>query len=355
MIWALSLLLLLFGIQIFVDKTNLYKQNSLLYYYVVLITFLLLNILRLYAQSIFGDIPNYERLFYETYPIQVGVDNISNELYVEWGFLFFISVFKFFSNDFSIFLFFISLFQLSIFYIFCKRFKISLFNAIPIYVSLTYTTFQIGMLRQALAFCFFLLALIYFNKKTIFLFFILIGFTVHRSILFGLMFLWIDKYINRKVFYLIMITSVVIYIFKIDLISDSFIFLDINDQIAGRVNVYLNVDRENNYLGIGFWERIILLILMNIAYNDLLRKNKVNIYNNIIYNLGMSVILLQLIFFSSPTITSRIRYFLVLFPIIFLTEYIHFKYRNGLKWFYQSIIFIYLLLYNYLLSTYLIL
>ena len=42
----------------------------------------------------------------------------------------------------------------------------------------------------------------------------------------------------------------------------------------------------------------------------------------VLYNLGVTVILLQMYFFASPTITSRLRYYIVIFPVIFVVEYI---------------------------------
>lgn len=334
--------------------------NKTLPYFVIFLTFVVLNIVRIYGQFFFPDIPNYKHLFDQIHPITFVLDKGFglNEYgsNVEMGYRYFISVFKLFSNSFSFFLFFVSLIQLSVFSFFCKKYKISLVNAFPIYIALTYLTFQIGMLRQALAFCVFLLALVYINKKIIYLLFILVGFTLHRSIVFCLLLIWADKFINRKIFYYLFLFSLVLYITQFDIVTYFIPFLGFESEFnAGRVGYYMNkVDLQNSYLGIGFWDRVLLFVLMNIIYSDLLAKNKINKRNNLVYNLGVSVILLQMFFFASPTITSRLRYFIVIFPLIFISEYIFNVTRSRLKWIYQFFFFMYLLMYLYFQANYLI-
>ena len=210
------------------------------------------------------------------------------------------------------------------------------------------------MLRQALAFCFFLFALMYLNRKIIFILIILLGFTFHKSILFCLLFLWSDKFIKKKIIYGVFIVSLILYLFKIDIINYIMVYLNIENEVeAGRVIFYMNVERENNFLGIGFWERIVSFILMNFFYVELIKKNKMTKEKNLIYNLGVFVILLQMIFFSSPTITSRLRYYIVIFPFIFISEYLFSEYKSNVKWIYQIIFCLYLFLYLFFQSTYL--
>ena len=354
MIFSITVLLYFLILQLLANNSKYYIKLKLSYY-TIFFSFIFLNFFRIYCQSIFPDTSNYEVVFKSTYPLSHLLTHGHQELTIEFGFSLFISFFKLFSSNFEIFLFFISTIQLSIFYTFCKKLKISLVNAFPIYISLTFLTFQIGMLRQALAFCFFLLALIYINRKVIYLLLIFIGFMFHRSILFCIFLIWSDKLINRKILYVVIFSSLVLYLLKIDIIEIIYSFIEnyIPQPQKGRIDYYLMVDRPNNYLGIGFWERVILLVLMNVAYTDLLKKDKINEVNNLIYNLGTSVILLQMIFFASPTITSRLRYYIVIFPAIFLAEYFYSEQKNKLKWLYQSLLFIYLFLYLRFQASYL--
>lgn len=357
MVFSIIVLFYFIFIQYFAKKVK-YYSNSGLPYFVLFISFIILNIFRIYCQSFFPDIPNYKSIFEAIQPISFVIKSGYGLEYsdadVEIGFRMLISIYKFFSNDFFFFLFFISIIELSVFYLFCKRYKISTGNAFPIYIGLTYLTFQIGMLRQALAFCCFLLALVYINRKVVYILFILLGFIFHKSILFCILFLWSDKFGNRKILYIIFLSSLVLYLLKIDIVSYFATYLGLEDTMeAGRVVFYMNVERQNNFLGIGFWERVISFILMNLVYTDFLKKNKINKYNNLIYNLGISVILLQMIFFSSPTITSRLRYYIVIFPLIFISEYVYLECKGGLKWLYQFLFFMYLLMYIIFQATYL--
>jgi hypothetical protein len=361
MLLSLIVLLYFLFIQFFANNEGKYINKNL-QFYVLFLSFVILNILRIYCQSIFPDIPNYKSVFETIKPISFvikygyGLEYYSeyNLSVVEVGFRIFISIFKLISNNYNFFLFFISIIELSVFYFFCKKYKINTVNAFPIYIALTYLTFEIGMLRQALAFCCFLYALIYINRIYIYLFFIILGFTFHRSILFCALLFWAHKSIKRGIIYYIFIFSLILYLFKIDLINYFLPFLKIEDTIqGGRINFYMNVNRENNFLGIGFWERLILFILMNLVYSDLLRKNNINENNNLVYNLGISSILLQMIFFSSPTITSRLRYFIVIFPVIFISEYIYSECKSKIKWLYQFLFILYLLMYLDFQATYL--
>lgn len=356
MLFSLIVLLYFIVIQFFANNV---KHNSKdLPYFVLFFSFIVLTILRIYCQYFFEDIPNYRSIFETVQSISFVIQNgYGLEFYdadVEIGYRIFNSIFKFFLNDFQFFLFFVSIIELSVFYFFCKKYKISVVNAFPIYIALTYITFEIGMLRQALAFCFFLLALININRKIVYLLLIILGFTFHKSILFCLLFLWSDKFIKKEIIYGVFFVSLILYILKIDIVSYFMSYLGIEDQVeAGRVLFYMNVERENNFLGIGFWERVISFIFMNLIYVNLLKKNKVTQELNLIFNLGVFVILLQMIFFSSPTITSRLRYYIVIFPFIFISEYLFSEYKSSLKWLSQFLFCLYLLMYLYFQSSYL--
>jgi hypothetical protein len=356
MIFSLIVLLYFVIIQFFANNV---KYNSKdLSYFILFFSFIILSVLRVYCQSFFDDIPNYRAIFDTLKPISFVIQNgyglELNDSDIEVGYRILNSIFKFFINDFFLFLFFISIFQLSVYYFFCKKFKINVINAYPIYLALTYITFQIGMLRQAIAFCLFLMALMFIKRKIIYILIILLGFTFHKSILFCLVFLWTDKYFKKEVIYYIFVLSLILYLFKIDLVNYFMASWGIEDEVeAGKVIFYMNDERENNFLGIGFWERFISFILMSFFYFKLLKKNKMTFEKNIIYNLGVFVIFLQMIFFSSPTITSRLRYYIVIFPFIFISEYIFSEYKSNIKWLYQFIFCFYLFLYLFFLTTYL--
>lgn len=310
----------------------------------------ILNSLRLYCQYYFPDIPNYELIFEEIDSLPLAINSESGLEYkaadVDFGFRLIISIFKTFSNDFQLFLFFIFAFQLFSFYFFCKSIKISFFISLPIYFSLTFLSFQIGMLRQAVAFCFLLFALIAINKKIIYLLLIGLGATFHKSILICLFLIWSNKRVGVKKFCIIFFVAIALYLLRVDIISGHLASLEDYDAI-GRITYYMNVDREDNFLGIGFVERVIFFIAMIAIYLKLDHQGRINQFNNLIFNLGIISILSQIVFFASPTITSRLRYYLIIFPYIFVSQYIQDKNSGLSKW-------LFLILFDVILFAYLI-
>lgn len=360
MIFSLLVLTFFIIIQFFSDRQNFYitsrirKKVKLL---IFVVSFMLIELLRRYGQSKFGDIPNYKYIFNDVHSLFYLLQNNYSIDYfytnVELGFLFLISLFKCFSNNFDFFLFFISLLQLSVFYFFCKKSNIKFFNALPIYVAMIFITFQIGMLRQSLGFLFFLLALVNHDKKLIFLLLIIVGCTFHISTAFCILFIFSNISINKKIYLFLFLISILIYIMKIDLVSGLSYYIELIELgNAGRVDYYLNeVDRANNYLGIGFWERVLYFILLYKIFNKKLFKN-VN-YQNLIFNIAFFSILFQIVFFASPTITSRLRYFVVIFPALIIAQFIYYEYRKGFKPIFQIIFSAYLVMYMFFLTTYL--
>ena len=150
-----NIILLFFITQNFLYQLNVsFFSRSNIRFIILLISFILLQILRIYCQQYFPDIPEYKDLFSDTIPfVDIIKDKIgfsyfisATALEVETGYRLFMSLFKSFSDNYSLFLFFISVIELSSFYFFCKKMRINILCAFPIYISLTYITFQIGTL-----------------------------------------------------------------------------------------------------------------------------------------------------------------------------------------------------------------
>lgn len=394
-----SIILLFFIILNLLYQLNRsFFSKSSVKFLLLMVGFILLQILRIYCQQYFGDISEYKELFTDAKSFTEVVKERSGVSYfvaetaleVESGYRVFMSLFKSFSDDYSLFLFLISVIELATFYYFCQKMRINIWGALPIYISLTYITFQIGMLRQALAFCVFLLAIMNLHRKWVYLSLITIGFFFHRSMAFCVLLIWADKFIHPKYFTYIFVVSLVIYILKIELVKD--LYEHFVGDYSNRVNFYFTVERENNYLGIGFWERVISFVIMTCFYNKLIIKrsrevctvysqsnrNACEFINNFLtkkansridkktlycsnfngmtiwYNLGASVILLQMYFFSSPTITSRLRYYIVIFPMIFMVEYMRCNINSYQKRIsYMLPVYVYLFLYLYAQAGYL--
>lgn len=330
--------------------------------FLLLIGIILLQILRIYCQQLFPDIPEYSYLFQNVSPLTEVLEKksikdilfVGSSLEVEGGYNLFMSLFKCFSKDFQLYLFFISCIEYVTFCYFCNKCNLNLYTALIVYISLTYISFQIGMLRQALACCIFFIALLNIKNKWHYFILVSIGFLFHRSMAFCFLLFWVNKYINPKYFQVLFIFSLIIYILKIEFINDLWATIMVED--SNRVSYYLNVERENNYLGIGFWERVLLFVTMTYFYTkfnsyELLRHPSIIL----LYNLGCCSIFLQLIFFSSPTITSRLRYYVVIFPMIFILENISHLIKSK-KYITLCIlpIYVYLIFYMYSQGGYLI-
>lgn len=322
---------------------------------VVFILFLFLQIARIYYQSYFLDIPDYEVMFNYIKPIyQLGCRSIisyfdSSEFsQTEYGYLFLISMFKCLSGSFQLFLFFISIFQCYITKKFCDHYKINIFLALPIYFSLTFITFQIGMLRQAIAFLFLMLALININNKFKFIFSLFIGFFFHKSILFCLLLVGANKKIPYKITLIVFLASLLVYLLQIDYIGQVWDIMARDD--LGRVEFYLSVDRENSFLGFGFWERVLLFLYM--LYFRYKYKDQDDVLT-LFFNIGCFAIVFQLFFYSSPTIASRLRYYVIIAPTLYILMCVKIYLQKN-KFLYLFPIFIYLMFYSAYQASYLL-
>lgn len=373
------LLFFILAIGAYYSKIRYIKRSSV--HLALFFCFILLQVLRVHCQQDFPDIPEYRDLYRNIPDLFTVLSNggifkyfgTENTLEVEIGYNVFMSVMKCFTSDYSLYLFAVSSIQFIVLYYFCNQSKVSILNILPAYVCLTYTAFQIGMLRQSLAFCVLLIAILNIRRKWYFLLMILIGYSFHRSMLFCILLLWIDKSINVKYIIYVFIGSLLVYLLQIELINDIWGRFLADD--SNRVNFYLGVDRDNNFLGIGFWERVLEFSITTYLFTKLKKKylrneNTKSIQSeeisnrtfskqnyiwrmNVFYNLGVCLVLLQMIFYSSPTITSRLRYYIVLFPALFICEYIRMEIPNNKKVLYTIPLYLYFALYMYTQSGYL--
>lgn len=348
MIFSLSVLLYFMVLSIlFQGREDC--RNKFITLFVCLLSISLLNCLRIYCQYYFPDIENYDEIFSNVLPFNLellSVDGISySKADVDLGFILIVSIFKLFSDDFQLFLLTLFVYQITVFYFFCKSQNINVFLAAPVYIALTFFTFQIGILRQAIAFTFFLIAINLINKKYYYIFFIGVGALFHKSILICLFLGWANKRVDIKIYLLLFVLGLLVYFMRIDIMQYNFAFLEQYD-LFDRVLYYSNVDRPDNFLGIGFFERVIFFTLMFSIYIQLSSQDKITQSNILIFNLGMAVILAQIYFWGSPTITSRFRYYLVIFPYIYISIFLL---ENTKSWFrYSGLIFFDLILAYYM-------
>ena len=337
-------------------SNSLIRGNTRVIFY--LISFACLNGLRVIGQQQFEDIGNYRDIFYLVEPLwdhtffdTSNLEGITTDI----GYLFINAVFRSLGFSFEVFLFTIFAMQTAIFFRFSKVVRVAPVVSFPIYVAVILMTFQIGMLRQALAFCFFLLAIEFLDRKKIFTALILIAATFHLSALFCLLLIWTDKKINIKWFYLSFLTSLVVYLMEVNVFT---LFTSSIEYFSGlsRVLFYLDVDRPNNFLGVGFWERVLSFFAICAIRLDLIKTNKQTSSLDILFNIAAFSIIFQLLFAQEPTILSRIRLYPQIFPLLYIGHYIFTMLYGRIYWVYRAPYMMYLAWYftfqiNYLIIS----
>ena len=332
-----AILLSLYGL-----SNRLVRGNTRVIFY--LISFALLNGLRLLGQDIFDDIPNYREIYYS-------VDLLWNSpfydtsnllgLTTDVGYIFVNAVFRSLGFSYEVYLLVIFAVQTAIFYRFSKAFGLEPVVSFTIYIAIFMMTFQIGMLRQALAFCFFLIALEFLDRKRIFAALIIVGATFHLSTLFCLLMIWSDRKVSVYWFYLSFLVSIIIYLMRINVLELLIPSIEFFDALR-RVLFYLEVDRVNNFLGIGFWEKVILFIAICAIRVDLVKTNRLTAHLNIVFNIAVLSIIFQLLMAEEPTIVSRLRLYAQIFPLLFIGHYIFTLLRGHIFWCYRIPFIVYL-------------
>ena len=337
-------------------SNNLVRGSGNVIFY--LISFACLNGLRIIGQQQFEDIENYREIFHLVAPFWdhmfFDTSNLDG-LTIDIGYLFINALFKSLGFSFDAYLFVLFALQTVIFFRFSKIVGVAPVVSFPIYVAMILMTFQIGMLRQAIAFCFFLVAIEFLDRKKFFAVLILIAATFHLSALFCLTLIWTDKRINIKWFYLGFLISLILYLMKINVIFLFTSWIEYFSQLL-RVLYYLNVDRPNNFFGVGFWERVLSFFAICAIRIDLIKTNKQTSSLDILFNIAAFSIIFQLLFAAEPTILSRLRLYPQIFPALYIGHYIFTMLNGHIYWLYRAPYMVYLAWYftfqiNYLIVS----
>jgi transmembrane protein EpsG len=342
---------ILFGYGI---SNSLVRGNVRVIFY--LISFASLNGLRVIGQQQFKDIENYREIFYLTSPLwdSVFFNNSNLEgIDTDIGYLFINAVFRSLGFSFEAYLFILFAVQTAIFYRFSKAVGVAPVVSFSVYVAIILMTFQIGMLRQALAFCFFLVAIEFLDRKKIFTVLILVAATFHLSALFCLSLIWIDKRININLFYLSFLISLVLYLMEINVLAHFIHWIEYFSQL-GRVLFYLDVDRANNFLGIGFWERVLSFFAICAIRIDLIKTHKQTSSLDILFKIAAFSIIFQILLAAEPTIVSRLRLYTQIFPVLYIAHYIFTVLYGRIYWLYRAPYMVYLAWYFTFQINYLI-
>ena len=336
-------------------SNSLVRGNTRVIFY--LISFAFLNGLRLLGQQLFEDIANYRELYYSVdllwnapFYDTSNLEGITTDI----GYVFINAVFRSLTFSYEAYLFVIFTVQTAIFYRFSKAFGIAPVVSFSIYVALFLMTFQIGMLRQALAFCFLLVALEFLDRKRIFTVLILVGSTFHLSAMICLLLIWTDKKVNVNWFYLSFLVSIILYLMQVNVLEQLIPSIEYFSALS-RVLFYLEVDRANNFLGMGFWERVISFIAICAIQIDLVKTNRLTASLGILFNIAAFSIIFQILIAEEPTIVSRLRLYTQIFPLLFIGHYVFTLLHGRIYWWYRTPFVVYLALYFVTQSYYFLL
>lgn len=313
-----------------------------------------LQILRIISQQHFPDIPNYLDVYKNVTPVwEIGESPIfKGSDNIEYGIIILMSLCKGCFDNYNFFLFIVSILELCALNFFCKRYDVKFINALLITVCMSYA-FQIGILRQALAMCILYIALCYIKKIHIYICLIALGVLFHKSLIICLLIPIFSFIKNYKIWGFLFITSVIIYLLQINILPN---FLNHVGEYFARVDFYINTtDIENKYISIGFWDRLIQGIMLIYIYHKLKSKDLINSKYHIIFIIGMLGLIMQMIFFEIPVITSRLRYYFFLFPIFFIAEFIYKHASKTNSVLYKLIFMSYMILQMYIQVNYMVL
>jgi len=267
----------------------------------------------LFYMSFFDSYPKLNELSY--------FDFLSAEFSPLW--YVFNAIVKFIHDDFVIFQIIQAIIVNSVFFWFFRKYTKYYFSAILMYYFGYYCYFNMEIIRQVLAICFFLLAIPALNKRKylMYYFWCIVALFFHYSALFVFfipIFLVVFKSITYK--QLILISIIIgVLISVINIIPFLLSLFSFNELIAFKLENYTasSVSIKNILFFYGNIIPIIILLYLNKSNEILLEINQFK---------GIIIMYAILMIFSAfyHTVFTRLSYFLTPFYIIYLIEYLYY-------------------------------
>lgn len=319
------------------------------------ISILLLLILQYLVQPEFSDYSNYTRFFSKIEPIdEVISGNDYNfqypEISFEIGYKCLNSILKTVIDNESIYLIVLNIATILIFWVFIFKKASYKFLVFLAYYSIIYPSFQLGILRQSIANVIFVCAIPALFNRCYWKYYLIISLAVcfhTTALLLFLIPLFVFRQFSKRLIILLFITGNVFYILKIDIVRLLFqglLFFE-NSSISSSILYYLDSVYENNFLGVGFWDRTLQFVIIYYLYNYFLRTRKADDMIIMFVNLSLFALFLQLYSFNYPVFTNRLRFYFCLFIFMLIDRYIFVSVNKS-----NRVIFIaYSLLYSFLM------
>lgn len=159
--------------------------------------------------------------------------------------------------------------------------------------------------------------------------------------------LFVYRQFPVKIVVLFFIIGNVFYFLNIDIVRlllQGLLFFE-SSSVTSSILYYLDSNYENNFLGVGFWDRTLQFIVICFIYNYLLNVKKLDSMTKVILNISLFSFFLQLYSFNYPVFTNRLRFYFSLFIFLVIDKYISTSMEKA-----NRIIFIsYSLLYSFLM------
>lgn len=223
--------------------------------------------------------------------------------------------------------------------------KESVLLVIP-FICFFFYSVQINAIRQSIAMLIVLYGLKYILKgwggAGVFILIVSVASLFHRSSMFALIFPIVYIISRRKNDWmlLVLIISLILYLIKLDVTKVFFDYLVLvsDDSISQKIKFYTRVGQQNHF-GVGFIDRIYLLLVILYVKINLVRLKLFDRRMSLYYGIGMTYLILQLLFFEYNFIFQRLKYYFL--PVIFI-YWVH--YISATKKSHNKVVFFVLLL-----------
>ncbi|MBK7134064.1 MAG: EpsG family protein [Bacteroidales bacterium] len=236
------------------------------------------------------------------------------------------SVFKFFIANPVFYFLIVNIVSLLVVFSFIKHNSESFYSVLLAYYSFMYLSLQLGMIRQGLTVVIFYLSIEYLVKGDFLKYMLLIALavTLHQSAIILIpIYFFIRKTFSIKLLVTLFVIGLCLYLMKIDIVSILVRLLTvIGQRMSAKTVYYLNNGVINNFLGVGFFDRLMIVIVLIIARIRLIKLNEYTKHINVSFNLALFNVLLQIYAFNLTMFTTRIRYYFIIFFFIVISKYI---------------------------------
>lgn len=332
MIIAYILFFLFFLFCVLELNTNLKIGTHDIRFLFIGVSILFLLLLQYIVQPKFDDYLNYTHFFSKVEPIDEvlsGNDyNFQNpEISFEIGYKYLNSIFKAAVDNEFIYLLVLNITTIIVFIVFIYKNTRYHFFVLLAYYSIIYPSFQLGVLRQSIANTLFICAIptLYNHRYWKYYLIILVAVCFHISALLLFLFpLFVNRQFSVRIIVSLFIIGNVFYFLNIDIVRLLFqglLYFE-SSSVTSSILYYLDSNYENNFLGVGFWDRTLQFIIIYFIYNYLLNVRKLDGMTKLFINIALFSLFLQLYSFNYPVFTNRLRFYFSLFIFLLIDKYV---------------------------------